>query len=176
MKKTSVSDDERARLMALPEPEPPWPTRLPVLTIHSARWFVEQIKPYLANEPKFAAAMAEQQLALEAEGQPRAEAVVHVVRNVMAMERDGLKPLDGTSALARAVRLAAERIANGTWRPAPEPHDPVFDSYERAANIARAGRVDVLHEPENVTTLDPGVENEIDPRTGTGTLKLGGAA
>jgi hypothetical protein len=155
MKKTSVTDDERERLMALPEPEPPWPARLPVVTPRSAAWFVEQIKPHLANEPKFAAALAEQQLALEAEGQPRADACASVVRNVLAMSADEIKPLDGTSALARAVRLAAERIANGTWRPVPVPHDPMADSFERAANIAASGRVDVLHEPEHVTTLDP---------------------
>ncbi|GEM_PF-3630637 len=129
--------------LAMREPERHWPAPRPVVTIHSAAWFVEQIKTFLADEPEFAKALAHQQLALEAEGQSRADAVAIVVRDVLAMTADGQAPLDGNSPLARAVRLASNRILTSSWR---EERDP-GDAQREHAQSARVfqNRIEDVH-------------------------------
>lgn len=141
--------------IALTEPEiKPTTTRAPIVTDSSAAWFVREIKPLLANEPEFARALSEQQRELEASGQPRGEATAIVVRNVLAMERDGVKPLDGDSPLARAVRLAGERVHNGSWKPQPEPHDPLAESAARNVGSFDAWlRHEQVNDPRHVTVI-----------------------
>lgn len=153
------TDPKAARLtgvyrVALAEPEITTPTRAPVVTDRSAAWFVREIKPLLATEPKFARALAEQQLALEASGQPRAEACAIVVRRVLQMSADGVKPLHDDSPLARVVRLAAKRIHNGTWRPEPPASDQLAESVQHQHDEWDPWkRFEQVHDPRHVQTI-----------------------
>ena len=137
-------DEKAGRLLALyrialREPEIT-ASRVPTITIRSAAWMVEQISPLLASEPELVASLREQQLALEANGQPRADAVAEVCRELLRMSADGVGPLGGTGELARAVRAAGQKIANASWKPEPSTTDLLAESAERSLAVASSSQ------------------------------------
>lgn len=136
--------------VAVAEPEITTPSIRP-LTIHEGGWLVGEVKALLPTEPELSRALSDRQRELEAAGQPRADAAAIVATELLRMSADGQKPLGGHSELARAVRICAQKIANGTWRPEPPREDLLGQNAGTVTAFDPWRRSDELHDPAHVT-------------------------